>query len=158
MPDLYAKYGNVKASLFVTETNPKGVSFKPVPGVDYLYDYIAIARKMKAKEFTINQLQALLTGDLWFLCYFIVCNGSEKINDEKGWFVERAREVADLYETNTLDLWGRFHGKSLLITVCKTVQYHLINPEHCTLILSYKKGAAERFQKSIMDVFKNCCS
>ena len=155
MPDLYEKYGKVTVTLFITAENPKGISFTPVKGVDYRFDYIAIARKMQSGELTMDQIQALLVGDLWFLCYFIICDGSDQINDEKGWFVRQAREVADLLETDTLDLWGRFHGKSLLITIGKSVQYHMKYPDHCTLILSFKKGAAESFQKAIMDVFKN---
>jgi len=155
MPNLYERYGDVKVSFFVSETNPKGVEFSPVEGVNYKHDYISIAKAIADGEFTNGNMQSLIVSDLWFLCYFIICNGAENINDGKGWFVECAKEVGNLYETDTLDLWGRFHGKSLLLTIGKTVQYHLLHPEHCTLILSFKKGAAEAFQKAIMAAYES---
>lgn len=150
MVDIYKKYGDTEITLL-------GVKFRPKPNVKYQADYVGLYRYLEEAEERekILKLKSFILYDLWFLCYFIVTSGNETINDDKGWFVKMATEVKNLYETYVLDVWSRGHGKSLLKTVGKTVQYHLLHPNHCTLILSYKKDAAAKFQKSIMNVYEN---
>lgn len=152
--DLHKKYGGSERVLFPIE-GLETITFRPQRGVDYLYDYVKMTDDFATGKFTTNNFQSLLLSDLWFMAFFIVCNGAEKINDEKGWFVRSSAELSDLYETNTIDLWARGHGKSLLITITKTVMYHLKHPEHCTLILSFKRTAAESFQHAVMEVWKH---
>lgn len=161
MPVIHDIYGDCEIELL-------GVKFSPKPKVDYMNDYVRLFKHLQgaSEAEQIGRLQGYILGDLWFLCYFIITNAgtdndeersepNEVTNDDKGFCVERAKEVGDLYETYTIDLWARFHFKSLLKTIGKTVQYHLLHPDHCTLILSYKKGAAESFQDSIAKVWEN---
>lgn len=133
------------------------VAFVPIEGVNYRTDYVKVALDIEAnkedKSFARELLREVTLNDLWFINYFI--RGIEVFNDDKGFFVKMSREVELGPKSHTVDIWGRFHGKSTIITEAETAQYHLKNPEHCTCIFSFKKAAACKFLFGIKTIYEN---
>lgn len=121
----------------------------------YRYDYekifADIARQPAAtkESFAKSILRKLVLNDLFFILLFI--QGIEKANHP--FVVGQCHMVQDGPQSDTLDVWARFHWKSAIITVAETLQYHLKYPEECTGILAYARPAAKKFLRSI----KNLC-
>jgi hypothetical protein len=134
------------------------VPFTPVPGVNYRSNYVKIAIDLENNKnnpaFCKELLRQIVLTDIWFINYFI--RGILNFNDDKGFFVKMCDEVTFGPQSHTLDIWGRFHGKSSIITIAETAQYHLKNPDECTCIFSFKKPAAtQKFLFSIMKIYEN---
>lgn len=86
----------------------------------------------------------LVCTDLWFIAAFIL----QIPNANHPFVVSQAQVVENGPPSMTLDIWSRGHFKSSLITAAETIQYHLKWPEYCSLIMSYKKGLAEKLTDS----------
>lgn len=130
------------------------IKFKPRDDCTYKHDYVKISkeiRKRKSKSYQKKAYRKLIKTDLFFIVYFVlgVTIGNHPF------VVAACREIEDGPRTNMLYVWARFHFKSTIITMAGTIQYHLNNPDHCTCIFSYKKGAAEKFVKTIKVAYES---
>jgi hypothetical protein len=138
-----------------------GMEFIPVKGVEYKNDYIAFASKLynMTESERIREYRKIILSDLWFIVYFIM--QVPDANDKKGFVVNQCKIIEDDFKDGkekfqpTLDIWGRFHFKSTIITKAETIQYHLKYPNECTCIFSYKKPAAEKFLDSIRKAYES---
>lgn len=70
------------------------------------------------------------------------------------WFFARCREV-EANPDGYLDLWAREHGKSLCITVTKTIQDILRDPEITIGIFSHTRAIAKSFLRVIKREFES---
>lgn len=133
------------------------IPFVPVPGVNYRSNYVKIAIDLENNKndpaFCKELLRQIVLNDLWFINYFI--RSILIFNDTRGFFVKMCREIELGPQSHTLDIWGRYHGKSTIITEAETIQYHLKNPEHCTCIFSFKKAAAAKFLFGIKATYED---
>jgi len=119
----------------------------------YKNDYIKIVHDLKkASALTKKkQFRELVLSDLFFIVFFVL--GVPVANAK--FVVDRCREIEEGPQSNTLDIWSRYHFKSTILTIAETVQYHLKYPNRCTCIFSYKKAAAERFVSAIRQAFES---
>ena len=117
----------------------------------YRYDYqkvfsdIARTPVAERERFAKSIMRDLILKDLFFILLFV--QGIEKANHP--FVVKQCHMVQDGPQSDTLDVWSRFHFKSAVITVAETLQYHLRNPEECTGILAYARPAAKKFLRGI---------
>ena len=110
--------------------------------------------RREALEFyrTVEQpadIKALLAGDLFFL--MLAGMGRRDINND--WLYERCREV-QARPDGYLDLWAREHYKSTIITVGKTIQDILNDPEITVGIFSHTRPIAKAFLRQIKREFE----
>ena len=128
------------------------IKFKPREDCNYKSDYEAIFKDIaKGKLDKVAVYRQLILTDLWFILYFVM--EIEEANHP--FVVDKCFEVETGPQTLTLDVWARGHFKSTILTVAETVQYHLKEPDHCTCIFSYKKGAAEKFLDAIRKTYES---
>lgn len=88
--------------------------------------------------------------DLYWLLWF----GLGRKDLEHEFFFKRCREVQATPDEQ-LDLWAREHGKSSIITMGKTVQDILNDPEETFGIFSHIRPLAKRFLRQIKQEFEN---
>lgn len=110
--------------------------------------------RREALEFyrTVEQpadIKALLAGDLFFL--MLAGMGRRDINND--WLYDRCREV-QARPDGYLDLWAREHYKSTIITVGKTIQDILNDPEITVGIFSHTRPIAKAFLRQIKREFE----
>ena len=91
----------------------------------------------------------LCLRDLFFLMVYTL--GRADMNND--WCFARCREVQDNPDGH-LDLWAREHYKSTIITVGKTIQDILIDPEITVGILSYNQDIASSFLVQIKSILE----
>lgn len=129
------------------------VEFVPVPHVKYPNKYLKVAQRiLDGKVSEVDEYRKLARTDLWFLSYFIL--GMRFMNDPKGHFVSMCNMIDDGPNTMTLDLWGREHGKTTLLTENRTIQDLLKNPDETIAIFSYTRDAARVFFRKIRNTFE----
>ena len=87
--------------------------------------------------------------DLFFLLVYVL--GRADLN--RDWYFARCREV-QAAPNGYLDLWGREHGKSSLITFGLTIQDILNDPEITVGIFSYSRPIAKAFLRQIKVEFE----
>ena len=92
----------------------------------------------------------LAQSDLFFLLTHVL--GRADLN--RDWYFARCREV-QAAPNGYLDLWGREHGKSSLITFGLTIQDILNDPEITVGIFSYSRPIAKAFLRQIKTEFEN---
>ncbi len=128
------------------------VEFDPVKGCNYLYNYEKIFRHIAlGKIDLINTYRTLILGDLWFVVFAVF-----EIQAANHPFVVKAcREVQFGPKDYTLDLWGREHFKSTIITKAETVQEILLNPEERIGIFSHTRSNAKGFLRPIKSLFES---
>lgn len=122
--------------------------FEPKPGVVYKHKYKNIFTdiangRLKEKE----TYQTLVLTDLWFVVYFIL--GMPNANHQ--FIVNCCKEIEEGPEDATLDIWGREHLKSSIITIAETIQLILKYPEKTHCLFSYVKPIAKKFLFSIKE-------
>jgi len=92
----------------------------------------------------------LAQSDLFFLLVYVL--GRADLN--RDWYFARCREV-EAAPNGYLDLWGREHGKSSLITFGLTIQDILNDPEITVAIFSYSRPIAKAFLRQIKVEFES---
>ena len=130
------------------------VSFMPVDGVPYRYDYPAIFQTIReGRRDARATYRELCRNDLFFLLYF----GIERIDfhdpktktpEQIRWIVERLYEVQDNHIDN-IDLWAREHYKSTFGTLGSTLQDIILNPDERVGIFSHTRPVAKGFLREI---------
>lgn len=106
---------------------------------------LALYREVKTPE----DMRAMLAGDLFFL--MLVGLGRTDMNNN--FLYDRCREVQASPDGH-LDLWAREHYKSTIITVGKTIQDILNNPEITVGIFSHSRPIAKAFLRQIKREFE----
>ncbi len=91
-----------------------------------------------------EQRRELALSDLFYLAVYIM--GRQDMDND--WCFARCREVAAAPD-GYLDLWAREHYKSTIITVGKTIQDILNNPEITVGIFSHTRPIAKSFLRQI---------
>lgn len=140
-----------KVALEDIHTLSKHPDFKWQSDCYYRYDYERIFRDIAGGEDHDREARAkgaqrmLIKNDLFYMLVWVM--GIEKANHP--FVVERCRVMQDGPQSDTLDVWARFHYKSLVITIAETLQYHLKYPEECTCILGYARPVAKKFLRAI---------
>lgn len=131
-----------------------GVEWTPTPGVQYRHNYYKVlseARNPPAGVDKAEHQRAVLghyiKHDLHFFTTFVMRIPPE-ISNHRFW-VHSCWDVDTGPDSHTLDLWSREHGKSSIITIAKTIQDLLKDPEQRIGIFSYSKPAAVRFIRNI---------
>lgn len=98
----------------------------------------------RAKETSYGQFKAagayLGRHDLFFL----LCRVMGRADIDHDWLYDRCRDV-QYHPNNYLDLWAREHYKSTIITVAKTIQDILNDPEITIGIFSLTRPIAKGF-------------
>lgn len=112
----------------------------------YSNDYLTGFVKVKSGIWDERDfLRSLFANDLWFL----VCHGFgiEKANHP--FVVEMCRVVEEGQRSDTLDIWARFHWKTMIITQAETLQFQIKNPDKCTGLFCYARPAAKKPLRSL---------
>ena len=94
-------------------------------------------------------LRGMLAGDLFFL----LLRGMGRADVNRDFLYERCREV-EAEPDGYLDLWAREHYKSTIITVGKTIQDILNDPDITVGIFSHTRPIARSFLKQIKREFE----
>ena len=129
-----------------------GIKWKKLPDLKYGTDFCRYLHDAKKVGMTNEAaLGELFKHSLWFLVYF----GMRVSIANHPWWVKRCIEVQEGPDSHTLDLWAREHSKSTVITVGKTIQDILRNPEERIGIFSYARPAALSFLRSIKSILEN---
>lgn len=98
----------------------------------------------------ISVMRELCLKNLFFLMVYVL-NRSDMDND---WCFDRCNEV-NAEPDGHLDLWAREHYKSTIITVGKTIQDVLVDPEITVGILSYNQDIASSFLVQIKSILED---
>ena len=131
-----------------------GIKWFRLPGIKYGTDYCSYLEEARKIGMTNEAaLAELFKYSLWFLIAFGLRVPMSLCNQP--WWIERCKEVQNGPNTMTLDLWHRESGKSTIITVAKTIQDVLNNPEERVGIFSYTKPLATNFLRSIKLALEN---
>jgi phage terminase large subunit-like protein len=129
--------------------------FSPKPEAKYRYNYGMIAQDLNCfhKENKVDEALALIRSmvldDLFFLLYFVL--NIPEVNE--AWLVDRMNDI-NRESNRTLDMWARFHWKSTIRTVGKTIQDVLRNSEKRVVIFSHTRDIAKSFLRRIKGVFE----
>ena len=104
--------------------------------------------------------RTLILNDIYYLGLFILNIDkmySETVGDTivfHPWIFNRCREVQEDPEFH-IDIWAREHFKSTIITLLKTVQDILRDPEIAICIFSYNQKIASKFVSQIKNALEN---
>lgn len=152
------------------ELNPEvieinGMPFQERSDCNYLHDYslmikraaedrkIQLADPQRAKrEFNIQYAHygSHLLDDLWMFVYFVLKNPLAN----HPFVVNACKEVQE-QQGDAMYMWARNHLKSTIITVARTCQKILDNPEQTTAIISATRGLALAFQNQIKKILES---
>lgn len=130
-----------------------GPEYKAVYFADYpmiFKELEGIKNPKKQQEQLIGYYRWLIKNDLFFIGYFIC----ENPYMNRPFAVDKCHMVKNGPQTDTLDVWARYHLKSSIITQYETIQYVMNNPELCHVIFSYSKPAAEKHLLGIKEAFQ----
>lgn len=130
-----------------------GPQYKAVYYADYLGIFAAIAAvedEQVRRQTEISIYRELIKTDLFFIGFF-VC---ENPYMNHPFAVDKCHLLADGPQTDTLDVWARYHLKSSIITHYETIQHCVTHPEECTCIFSYSKPAAEKHLLTIKETLQ----
>jgi len=128
-----------------------GMKFTPLPGVQYRFDYIKMAEEISAGKYNeIDAYRTLFQEDSFALLFFV-----RKIQRANHPFIVQACRDVDLGPKDaTLDLWGREHFKSTILTETGIIKSILNDPSRSHGILSYSRALAQSFLINIKQVLE----
>lgn len=107
-------------------------------------------RKANPGEYDLNLYRNIMQQDLWFFVYFVMKNPLAN----HPFIVQACREIQK--ETgDSLEVWARDHLKTTIITVARTCQQVLINPEERIGLFSATRPLAVKIQNLIKKVFED---
>lgn len=128
-----------------------GMKWEPLEGVTYQHDYAQIVREIAEGKYTERDgLRTLMQTDLWALVYF----GLRIEVAHKPFVVAACAEVQDGPDTLTLDIWAREHFKTTILSVARTIQDLLNDPNMRICIFSYTKEAALAIFRNVKNHFE----
>lgn len=129
--------------------------------VIHYHEDIAMEAKIAAKKGKLTEYRrTMCQNDLYYLAvyeldmkfmYFVERkddDGNLKEVVFRPWLFNRCREVQNSPDWH-VDIWARDHFKSTIITVLKTIQDILVNPEITVCIYSYNADTARSFVSTI---------
>lgn len=130
-----------------------GIDFKPRADCLHLYKH----NYQQTADMITNGVhpelliyRQLVQYDLWFIVHFVL-----------GWpgshhpfIIQACRDVQEGPKDATLDLWGREHGKTTVITIAETIQFILTNPEKTNAILSHTRSNAIMYLRNIKNILE----
>lgn len=123
-----------------------GMEFEPIPGVNYKHDYVMLAKDIAlGKIKAIPAYRYMVLNDLWVVVYFIF----KMPNANHPFWVDACREVEVGPKSHTLDIWGRFHGKTSIITRAESLKKILRDGERRISYFSHTRPAAKDILRSI---------
>lgn len=114
----------------------------------------------KGNESVIELERKLCREDLYYLLVYALgldimyCSETETEVNFRPWLFNRCREVQADPDFH-VDIWARGHFKSTIITLGKTIQDILINPEIAICIYSYNASTAKSFVGQIKSNLEN---
>jgi hypothetical protein len=122
----------------------------------YKYNYPEIFSAIARGEADHRQtFRELIKNDRFFIAYFVAGWEDGAASGNKPFIVNMCQLDEEGPQTRTVDVWSREHGKSSCLTIAGTLQKIVNNPECCTAIFSYKKGAADKFLDSIRKLLES---
>lgn len=125
-------------------------------GINLLLD---TASKKGIEEYNAVERE-LCKSDLYYLGLFVLGISkmySEEVDGETvyhPWIFNRCKEVEASPDYH-IDIWAREHFKSTIITMLKSVQDILCNPEIAICIYSYNATIARKFVRQIREALEN---
>ncbi|MBL0320568.1 MAG: hypothetical protein IPP74_14930 [Alphaproteobacteria bacterium] len=111
--------------------------------------YNDIQRKKFPLENEINLWRNVIQQDLWFFVYFVMKNPLAN----HPFIVEACKEIQNTTE-DTLQVWARDHLKTSIISVARTCQKILNNPEKRIGIFSAVRPLAVKIQNQIKQLLE----
>lgn len=140
-----------KEEAFSTPTQINGMTFEALPGVEYYSDYALLHQWILEQRYPeLDVLRSLVLKDLWFIVYFVM--GWKGANHP--FIVNACREIEEGPQTQTMDLWFREGGKSTIITIARSIQEVLRDPQERVCIFSYALRPALSFLRSIKQLLE----
>lgn len=133
-----------------------GVSFTPLSlpdGIRYKYDYVELVRRLSMAPNPQKEIAAYrhcILTDLWFILYFVLKWPAAN----HPFIIDICREIEEGPQTQTLDVWFREAGKSTILTVARSIQEVLRNPNERVCIFSYARSPALSFLRSIKQILE----
>ena len=128
--------------------------------VQYLDSVNALLSDAEKRGCRDETERSLILNDIYYLGLFVLDIDkmySENVGDSvvfHPWIFNRCREVQDDPDFH-VDIWAREHFKSTIITLLKTIQDILINPEIAICIYSYNKTIARKFVNQVKNALEN---
>ena len=128
--------------------------------VQYLNSVNALLSDAEKRGCRDETERSLILNDIYYLGLFVLDIDkmySENVGDSvvfHPWIFNRCREVQDDPDFH-VDIWAREHFKSTIITLLKTIQDILINPEIAICIYSYNKTIARKFVNQVKNALEN---
>lgn len=128
-----------------------GVKWQKLPGARYTTDYYRMVDYIKAGKFPmLNVYKTGCLKDLFFLLFFVLRYRWANCP----FIVDRCNDERNGPQDKVLDIWAREHGKTSIITIGRSIQRALNNPESTIGILSYAKTPAEKILSVIKLIFE----
>lgn len=137
-----------------------GVSFEPIDGVRYRYDYVDIVNRRIPNrpatldlriDWELSHYRDLIMRDTFFVLHFVM-----KVPGSNHPFVVQACRDVDLGpRSGTLDLWAREHFKSAIITTAELIKRICADPEERIAIFSYSQKAALSHFRAVKQVLES---
>lgn len=110
--------------------------------VQYKNKYMLVQKRIDEGIYPPWAWRDLFMTDSWFFLYFILgpTVGLDRINHP--FLINVCWDLDDGKQTNTLDIWGREHFKTTIISTVRPIMKALQNPEERIGIFSYARPAA----------------
>jgi len=144
----------VKGQRYIEGADPDLVSFvlDELPYLDFeetleFYDHVSAC--VEALTLGLNDLAFIGCNDRYFLLTAIL----QRKDALHPWLFDRCREV-EADPDGYLDLWGRYHFKSSIITYGGTIQDILIDPDITQCIFSVTRPNARKFLAQIKETLE----